>query len=251
MPGSTGFKKTMSICNAMPSENVQPLRIPVNVIAQEIRNLYGVAVTDKEELGKAGDIQCIDDLPKAAMFLRYTEAEWGKVHGNRAETQKRWNEKIPDGFNPRGTILYNFRFAFRNRDDVLTRVRAISDGGSNTDMIQDLINLSVLGRDYTEDPEKIGFDLSLPDIVEKTAAALTDFLAGATLNSSEENGYRERHDRVFTHLKTIISEIREYGKFVCHKDKKHLREYTSAYLRKIYRASKKVLEETEGASEAA
>ena len=246
------FKETMAACNALPPENVQSLSIPVNVIAQEAQNLHEVAETDKEELAGAGmDLQCIDQLEKAGMFLRYTEAEWSKVRGNRAEAQQLWNEKSPAGFKLHETLLHNFRFAFRNQDETLARIRSISDGNSNADMIQDLINLSVLGKEYTEDLEKIGFDLTLLDTAEKTAAELTELLARATLNSSEENETLEMRDRAFTHLKALMSEIREYGKFVFHNDKKHLREYTSAYIRKINQSSKKTQpEETEEMQEA-
>lgn len=253
MSSASEFKKTMSACNAIPSDKVQQLSMPVNVIAQEAQDLYEVALMDKEELVKVGmDEQLIDKLQKAGMFLRYTEAEWNNIRGNRAEAQQKWNGKSPEGFKLLHTILYNLRFALRNREDALARVRDIAEGGSNADMIQDLINAGVLGKSYTRELQKIGFDLALLDTAEKTAAELTDLLAKANLNSSEENEHRELRDRAFTHLKVIMSEIREYGKFIYHGDKKHMREYTSAYLRKINHSAKKArTAETEDLQEAA
>jgi hypothetical protein len=253
MSSASEFKKTMSACNAIPSDEVQQLSMPVNVIAQEAQDLYAVALMDKEELVKVGmNEQLIDQLQKAGMFLRYTEAEWNNIRGNRAEAQQMWNEKSPEGFKILHTILYNLRFALRDREDALARVRDIAEGGSNADMIQDLINAGVLGKSYTGELQKIGFDLALLDTAEKTAAELTDLLAKANLNSSEENEHRELRDRAFTHLKSIMSEIREYGKFIFHGDKKHMREYTSAYLRKIYHSAKKArTAETEDLREAA
>jgi hypothetical protein len=244
MSSTSEFKKTMSACSAIPSDKVQQLSMPVHVIAQEAQDLYEVALMDKEELVKVGmDEQLIDKLQKAGMFLRYTEAEWNNIRGNRAEAQRMWNEKSPEGFKLLHTILYNLRFALRYREDALARVRDIAEGGSNA---------GVLGKSYTRELQKIGFDLALLDTAEKTAAELTDLLAKANLNSSEENEHRELRDRAFTHLKTILSEIREYGKFIYHGDKKHMREYTSAYLRKINHSAKKArTAETEDLQEAA
>ena len=247
------FKKTMSACNEIPADQVQSLSMPVNVIAQEAQNLYEVALDDKEELAKAGmDVQLIDRLREAGMFLRYTEADWTNVRAERAEARKLWNEKAPTGFELLKMIVHSYRFAFRSREDILALVREIADGGSNADMIQDLFNCNVLGKKHPEELEKIGFDFTLLDTAEKTAAELTDLLGKANHNSSAENESRDLRDRAFTHLKAMMAEIREYGKFVYHQDKKRMREYASAYLRKNNLSSKKSkAAETEEMQEAA
>ena len=114
----------------------------------------------------------------------------------------------------RNELEHSFRYAFRSRPDLLSRVAAIEDGTGHADMLQDLSDLSVLGKANLPLLQAISFDETKLD----TAASLSDSLSEvlAIMNGERKDDDKSKfvRDQAYTLLTRMVKEIREAGKFV-------------------------------------
>ncbi|WP_143273569.1 hypothetical protein [Aquimarina sp. MAR_2010_214] len=222
------------LLESLPQEEVKSPTIPVDVFMQEAENLFVWAEEDKETLLTRGlDWQTYaEDLPTRTGACRYAQAVWMKERYSQEEAAKAWREESPKAYEFRNDLLADLRFAFRKRLDLLARVRAIADGEGDADMIQDLMDISVLGKANIVELEKAKYDLRNFDIAAQQSDALAELLAkanGATLDNSKA---KEIRDRAYTHLKEAIDELRETGKYAFRKDPERYKGYISRYKRR-------------------
>ncbi len=142
------YDTKLVVLEALPQEAVKSPTIPVDVFMQEAENLFVWAEEDKETLVAKGlDWQTYaEDLPTRTGACRYAQALWMKERYSQEEAAKAWREESPKAYEFRNDLLADLRFAFRKRPDLIARVRAIADGEGDADMIQDLMDISVLGQ---------------------------------------------------------------------------------------------------------
>ncbi len=130
--------------------------------------------------------------------------------------------------------------------DLVTKLHAIDEGASYVDMIQDLSDLVVIGRDYTEELTAAGLDLTLIDKAEEKAGSLNEMLANVNKAKANANPTKLIRDKAYFYLKEAVDEIRHHGQFVFWRDENRKLGYGSAYTRKMYNKRKlKKLEKTE------
>ncbi|MGD2092353.1 MAG: hypothetical protein PVH61_39665 [Candidatus Aminicenantes bacterium] len=100
-------------------------------------------------------------------------------------------------------------------------------------MIEDLNDLSLLGKDNTRLLEAIKFDLSFLDKAAQTSEEMAVLLDEKDRDSDMEKRSEAKKIRhqAYTHLKEAVDEILEAGKYVFRQNKKRLRKYASAYRR--------------------
>jgi len=70
-------------------------------------------------------------------------------------------------------------FAFRNHGDVKKKVMRIREGGSNADMVQDLLDLAVLGEKYPEPLAAIHFDMEKLSQARELSHSMSELLAAS------------------------------------------------------------------------
>ena len=115
---------------------------------------------------------------------------------------------------------------------LLATLEEIADGGSNADMIQDLNDLSVVGKKNTGLLLKMNFD---PSLLEKAAEMANDgaeILARSNGDRRENNAKRVIRDKAFIHLKTFVDEIQAAGKYVFRGSEERLKGYLNAYYKR-------------------
>ena len=238
MSGLENLNALQSVLAAIPSDEVMAPNMPSHVAVQEAENLLQWALSDKDALVAAGlDSKIFDEIEPASLALRYAEGMWVNVRYSRAEARKMWNEESVVAFALRERLDHDFLFAYRNNEEVLAKVRAISAAGVVSDKIQDLINLSMLGQQNGEELVKIGFDVTLLDTAAAMAERLGTLLGRVTADSSGENSVRDQRDRTFTHLKKLVDEVREHGKYLFYRDEERCRGYVSNYFKRNNRAA--------------
>jgi hypothetical protein len=162
--------------------------------------------------------------------LRYAQSVWNKDRYSQEEAQKIWNEQSPDAYDLRDQLLHSFRFAYRNREDLIAKVSAITDGSGHADMIQDLSDLATLGTENQTELTAIKFDKSLLATAATQADDMAVVLARANGEKGDDSNSRILRDRAFTHLKEAVDEVRATGKYVFWKDKQKHKGYISGYL---------------------
>jgi hypothetical protein len=161
--------------------------------------------------------------------LREAQSLWYKVRFSQEEAQKQWNEKSPVAYDLRDTLLHVFRYAFRNESDLTSRIAAIADGSGHADMIQDLNDLSLLGKDHTDLLTAVGFDVTTLDTAASLSAELATLYSEVSTVQNEENTERVVRDKAYTYVKQALDEIRNCGQYVFWRSDARLKGYVSQY----------------------
>lgn len=227
------YNAKLSLIQEMPEEEVNEPAMPVDAALQEAENLHYWSLDDAAALQVVGiTADMIDDLPVWAGACREAQSIWNKDYRSQQEAQKQWAEQSPEAYDLRNDLLASLRFAYRKDDALLSRVSAITDGSGHADMIQDLNDIAVLGRENPEPLMAIGFDLTQLDMAATRADELADLLAEANGDKADPNESKIIRDKAYTQMKSLVDEIREAGKYVFRKDKNRLKGYSSDYWRK-------------------
>ncbi|MFH1213199.1 MAG: hypothetical protein V1681_03870, partial [Candidatus Neomarinimicrobiota bacterium] len=228
MSSAEDYQAKLTEIGAIAANQVKSPNMPVDAFLQEAENTYHWVQDDKVKLVAAGlDWSLVDDLPVRAGALREAQSLWYKERFSREDAQKQWNEKSPDAYDLRDTLLHDFRYAFRNEADLTSRINAIAEGSGHADMIQDLNDLALLGKDHTDLLTAIGFDLTLLDTAAALSTELATLYSEVSTAQNEENAERVIRDRAYTYVKMALDEIRNCGQFVFWRDDERLKGYAS------------------------
>ena len=130
----------------VPAKDVKLPNLPIDDFVVSTEILAIDSNEDREALTVAGmDTTLIDDLTPWSGALRYCQANWMSIFRAREEAQNQWYEQSPFAYEFCNELLHDFSFAYRDIDDVKKKVMRIREGGSNADMVQDLLELAILG----------------------------------------------------------------------------------------------------------
>ncbi len=208
-----------------------PSNIPVENYIQEAENVVVWAGMDRAELEAAGlDWLVVEDLPIRCGALRHTESTWVAERYGREAATKQWLTDGPEGFKLRTDLQADFRFAFRDDPKLLSRVKEISGGNSNADMIQSLNDLSVLGNRNTDLLIAIGFDVTKLDLAAQRSDELAALYAAATGDLDSYSDSKRVRDQAYTHVKEAVDVVNKFGQYVFRNNPDRLKGYRSKYL---------------------
>jgi len=225
------YNAEIETIRAIPDDKTLEPAMPVDTYLQESENLAKWSMMDAEALATIGITpEMLNKLPVRAGALREAQSIWVKDHNSQQDAQREWAEAAPEAFAMRDQLLHDFRYAYRNDAAILARVAEIAEGDSNADMIQDLNDLSLLGKSNTAPLEAINFS---PEKLEAAATAsdeLANILALANGDKSLQNETKVIRDKAYTHLKELVDEIRNAGKYLFWKNEKRLKGYRSEFL---------------------
>ncbi|MEW7290636.1 hypothetical protein [Aquimarina sp. 2304DJ70-9] len=229
------FESKLAVLNTMAINEVKTPNMPVDNALQEAENLFIWASDDKKALiGNSGLdwAKFAKDLPVRAGALRHAQSLWVSERYGQEEANKAWKEQSPKAYELRDDLLDDFRYAFRKRPDLLSRVREIANGQGNADMIQDLSDLSVLGKSNPGELTIAKFKLAKLDIAAQVSNDMAELLAKANGATLENSLAKEIRDKAFTHLKEAVDEIRDAGKYVFKNTPERFKGYISRYNKK-------------------
>jgi hypothetical protein len=227
-------KKPEVISTIDDSQIKKPHHIPMSVYISEADTLYHQALQDKDELVAAGVArELIEGLPQRLGALVEAEEQWLKEWKTRNKSALEWDKQSPAAYDLRKRLLADFHYAFRKEPDLMAYLKEISQLGPYSEMIQDLNDLSGLGRANPRLLEVINFDFSLLDKAAQTSKEMADLLAAMNCDKGTRSEFKRIRDQAYTHLKEAVDEIREAGKYVFRQNKKHSVGYTSEYMRQI------------------
>lgn len=230
MSNNEDYFAKLETIKAIPDEKTLVPNLPMNNYLQSSENLYHWALDDLSKLSELGlKKNLIDDLPVRTGAARYAQSVWNKDYNSQQDAQKRWAEEAPATFEFRDMLIRTFRYAYRKDEALLNRVRAIAEGDGNDDLVQDLSDLSVLGKENPDPLTAMGFDLALLDTAESESDTKATLLAEANGDKAIQNESKVIRDKAYTHLKELSDEIREAGKYLFFNDKTRYKGYTLSY----------------------
>ncbi len=228
------YEQKLAVFTAMPASEAKEPNMPVDTAVQEAHNLFAWATDDKEMLinHSALDWEFAQDLPIRAGALSYAQSLWVRERYGQEEANIAWKEQSVAAYKLRDDLLDDFRYAYRKRADLLSRVREISGGRGGADMIQDLSDLNVLGKGNTELLIAAKFNLAKLDKAANWSSRLREVLAKANGATKENTLVKQIRDKAFTHAKETVDEIRDAGKYVFKDNPERYQGYISTYRKK-------------------
>ena len=230
MSSTTDFNELLPVLNAMKPADVLTPNIPIDVFVQEAENLYHWCLDDQQALTKVGlDWNLVTTLPVRAGACREAQSLWNKERNTRQDAEQAWKEEAPAAFDLRDQLLHDFRFAFRKSEGLLKRVDEIAQGDTNSDMVQDLNDLSTLGKANSGLLTPINFDLTRLDLAADLSDRMGDLLGATNGERKEVSETMVMRNAAYTYLKQAVDEIRECGKFAFWRTPERFKGYVSNY----------------------
>jgi hypothetical protein len=150
----------------------------------------------------------------------------------KTENKTLLRKKTQELYTLRNLLLHNFRFAFRNNLHIRGSIRAIAGSNARTAVIQDINDLSVLGKNNPAELKAINFKMHLLDTAASMSKEVADLLAASTVEENCNNAKKIR-DQAFTLLKLAVDVVYDCDRFLFWRDETRKWRYTSAYLRGI------------------
>ena len=238
------YDSKIEIINAIKDKNIKTPNMPVEIFLLEAEYLYQWCRDDKDDLIKAGlDWSIVNDLPIRAGALREAESIWFNEWFNQQEAQKIWNDKSLLAYDLRNEILHIMQFAYRKDIGLSQKATEIYEGNSHVDIIQDLNNVSILGKENSAPLKAVGMDLDLLDQAAAMAGEMTELLGRATVGEGDKSPACIIRNKAYTYLKEAVDEIRDYGQYIFWKNENRLTGYRSSYFRRHQSKAMEILEE--------
>jgi hypothetical protein len=140
--------------------------------------------------------------------------------------QKKWEQAKEEA----EYLLYFIKeaavYACREHKDLLALIYAIyNEGGSNSNMIQDLNDFAVFGREHADLFTVIRYDLANFQRAAELAREMDELLAQATLDKSDSPENRIRRDKAFTLAKKLVDDLNAQARFIYTANKKIATEF--------------------------
>lgn len=129
----------------------------------------------------------------------------------------------------RKELLAGFRYTFRNHKELISAIRDIAKGKSYADLIQDLSNLSVLGKANVAKLKSINFDIQKLDHAEQLSKEMAQLLAQVNSAIKQSGEVVKTRNQSYTHLKEAVDEIRNAGKYIFKSNPDRFKGYISTY----------------------
>lgn len=234
MSNKEDYETKLAEITAIADDQIKtPSNIPVDVYAQEADNLYKWCQRDQAALtanGLSWDI--VTDLLVRSGALREAESEWNLERYNRQEAIKLWAEQSPLAYRFRDKLLHDFRYAYRDDKKLVDKVNEIAVGESHADMIQDLNDLSLLGKRNPDPLVAINFDMSRLDQAATMSDEMSSLYSDSTTGRFEYNESKKIRDQAYTYLKEAVDQVYACGQYVFWQNEDRLARYRSAYLRR-------------------
>lgn len=233
MSNSADFIALQAEIEAFPEDELKNCSMPMATYFSEAETLEKVALEDKEKLVKAGlEPEKVEKLGTLTGAAREAQSLWKADRFSKADAQEQWDAQEEGACDLIDECLHAFTYGYRNDEHLMGRVADIEEGTGQADMVQDLNDIAVLGREHPEPLEAIGFDMTLIDAAAEMAAEMADLLARKD-SASDKNERRIIRDKAFSLLKMVVDDIYACGQYVFWKDKERCEMYSSAY-RKAY-----------------
>ena len=233
MSNQEQYSQLLPEAKAMKESEIKTPYMPVGIFLQEAEDLRRWSLRDKELLVNAGLPETIfNEIDVAAGAMREAQSIWMEDLKARQDAEQQWAEDSPLAYDLRDQLVHTFRYAYREDEAVLERVRSIAEGAGHADMIQDLNDLAVLGRNNPEPLVQINCDTAVLDQSAQLSASMADLRAMANGEKLDMNESLYVRNAMYTLLKRKVDQVRDCGKYLFWRNEKRFIGYTSSYNRK-------------------
>lgn len=221
-------------------ELIREPSLPVNFACDETLTLEKLALRDEPKLKlRKLDWSLVTSLAQRSRALQEAESIYMLAQFGTGELLVKWQAASTEAIAIREELTHGMLYAFDGNEVLLDAVRAIMQGNSFSDLVQDQSDLEGLGIKYKDLLDAAGIDFKLIERAGEMKFILGDLLAQSNVDKMEKSPEKLLRDRAFTYMDMAVDKIRKCGKSVFWKDPEHAAHYASAYLRKQRRKAEK------------
>jgi hypothetical protein len=232
----TPYDKLLATIEEIPNRKVLQPRMPIDALLQEAADLHIWAGHDKDALIGVGlSAELVDSLQDRYLALQEAESRWRHISRSDSDEAAQFYQQEKEAKMLRKELIHAFRFAFRSHSDLMTSVRRVTKGASVADLIQDLMDLTVIGRSGAELLKEINFDLTLLDRSERLCNDLSIAKGKYFAGEYEHDLARSIRNRFYTYLLQAVRDIRDAGKYAFRNNPDRLQGYVSKYDQQLNR----------------
>ncbi|MBN1112786.1 MAG: hypothetical protein JXA53_07720 [Bacteroidales bacterium] len=235
------YEAKKALIESLPDDQIKTPYMPLDTFIGDAETVTITAKNDESKLLPLGlKAELLTDMPLRIGALRHLQARWKNECQNSSAAQEEWSIKSAMADELLTELFTTFRFAYRKNPTMLKAIAEIAEGNTNTDKIQDLYELALLGKNNAEPLTAIGFDITKLDTAGDFANELGELLARVNGEKGDLNSLKVMRDKAYTLLKEGVDEIRTIGKFAFWKDERHQAKYLVHYFVK----KRKTIKET-------
>lgn len=212
--------------------------IPIACLIQEANDLYLFCNNDKKELLSEGvDWGEVERLPELLEKCNDAEVDYQLyIDSSKIETVKLKNlvlrcRKL------RTSIAEKLR-AIATRTNNLFAVPSYRKNWSREELLQDLNDLAVIGKDNLEILHSYKFDLTQLDLASKLSVELSEKIVEVLVSKPSESNQKAVRDKLAQELTFLISRIRTAGKAAFIDNPLRRKVYACEYFREKKNQSK-------------
>ncbi|MGZ2371581.1 hypothetical protein ACXR6G_17510 [Ancylomarina sp. YFZ004] len=225
---------------AVTKQQIKQCDMPIGIYLQEAESLHTRASNDLAFLTAVGmTAELLAKLLPRTGALRTAQSNWEELNTVREDAKEAWKAEWPVFIEFRNDLIDHMDFAYRNDEALIRKMNAIKEGDSQGDAIQDMANLSVLGKANLVPLEAINFDETLLDSAAEAADRIGRLLGAVNGHMYVDDETKVIRDQAYTLLKQVMDEIRNYGRFVFRKNTDHVKSYSSKHNRDKYNSYKR------------
>ena len=195
------------------------IKLPVRTVVQDAISLVAWCNEDKSLLIKAGlNWQVVEELDMSAAGLKEAQSNWENERFGLNDSQAAWQALILQANDLHDELVHFMRFAFRKHPDLKASLARIADKRSDVDVIQDLNDLSVLGKRNANLLSAVGMDLNKLNEASDKSFELGQYKAQAMVGQSRAQECKLIRDQAYTMVWNLLAEVRECGRFATWKN---------------------------------
>lgn len=214
-----------------PSAQTRAPSMPLRYFLQLSEILLELARQHKEALTRAKlKYSMLEGIPELIGALRHLMSAWTDVQFDKPETQVTWKTKQAEGEKARFELIAALRLVFYNDEAMLAKIKAINEGGSNSDMIQDLSDLVYIVRQNLQILlDETELTVEMVDNAAVLAAELGQIYAKAVVDRSKSNELLQLRNATYTMIEVVMEEIERHGYYAYRDDSKMAALFSFTY----------------------
>jgi hypothetical protein len=223
-------QQLISKIDAMPEKVAEDIDIPIRLFTQTTALILEAARRDQEVLKENKyDISKLDEIELHIDALTCQQAIFNDVRFDNPETARQFNEEREEGIEIRYELLAAMGCAFAEDPNLMAKLSRIREGGSNADLIQDLMDIKAICESNLELLNTVKYEESYLERIPTLSKSLLSLLSKATLDRSESPEVRILRDKIYTILKKMVIKLSRTGLYAFRHKPKYASRYSMTY----------------------
>jgi hypothetical protein len=205
--------------------------IPIACLIQEANDLYLFCKNDKEALVRDGlDWNEVEMLPVLLEGCTDAEAEY-QLYKDKSQSEIVKLEKLVIRCRKLRTFISEKLRAASELGGNFLAVPSYRKRWSRVELIQDLNDLAVIGKDHNEILQSLSFDLTNLDLAANLSVELSEKMVDVIISKPSESPQKANRDKLKQELFILIARIRTVGKSAFIDNPLRRKVYACEYLR--------------------